>query len=199
MPDEIEARLRREWENAVPVPLPDTARLVERAAPEHASRRAALAELDDARRLCAELRGHIEGNASEAVRATPGWTVREVIAHLASWAMRTRQELAATLEDAGGLEVIHFDRDGGPRMWNQREVDARAGRTVGMLFEELDDEWNRVAGLLATAPEGLVAEVVELPRTAGDPAAPWRMPLISMVIGACWHTRYHLQRLSRLI
>ena len=59
-------------------------------------------------------------------------------------------------------------------------------------------QWTRIAGFVATAPEAQLRGVVELPRTAGDPPAPWAMSVAAMVLGSCWHARYHLARLEHL-
>jgi hypothetical protein len=198
MATDIEARLGLEWEalGAGHLPLADA--VVEHAALENASRRAALVELEDVRLSCAALRGHVEERGSGSILATSRWTVREVIAHLASWAMRTRQELESLVEGTPPLEAIHFERDGGPRTWNQRQVDARNGHSTDALFDELDAEISRTADVVVGLPQQLLWQVAELPRTSGDPPARWRLPIVAMILGSCWHMRHHVARLERL-
>jgi hypothetical protein len=198
MATDIEVRLGLEWESLAGAHLPMVDSIVENGAPEKVSRRAALVELEDVRLSCAELRTHIEGSGSDGILATSRWTVREVIAHLASWAMRTRHELESLVDGSPLLETIHFEREGGPRAWNQRQIDIRHGRSTAALFGELDTEISQIADVVISVREQLLRQVAEVPRTSGDPSVPWRIPVVAMVIGSCWHMRYHLARLERL-
>jgi hypothetical protein len=197
MPSDTEARLRLEWDSMDAAPLPHADTIIEQAAPERASRRAVLVELEDVRLSLTDLRTHIEASGRDSILATSRWTIRELIAHLAAWAMRTRQELESLVGDKPPLETIHFEPDGGPRAWNQREVDARNGRSTRALFDELDTEIGQIADVVATAPQQFLAQVAKLPRTSGNPPAQWRMTVAAMIIGSCWHIRYHLARLER--
>jgi mycothiol maleylpyruvate isomerase-like protein len=205
---DIEARLIADWEEICravpPAPLRPgsgqaAARVVELSAPEHASRVALVAELEDLRRQCVDLRDAIEQAGATATLATSSWTVRDVVAHLASWAMETRHETEVLLDHGTFDYTIHFEQQGGPRVWNQREVDARAGATAAALFDELDRETQRLDDLVLEAPAAAFEEVVTLPRTSGDPPAAWRMPLAAMIAASCWHARLHLGQLEEIL
>jgi hypothetical protein len=159
-----------------------------------------LAELEDLRLSFIELRDVLERHdAAAGARATTRWTVRDVVAHLASWAMETRREAEILLAGQPFDYTIHFEREGGPRAWNQREVDARAPRTLGELFDELDQDTARTADLILDAADEAFSAVATLPRTSGEPAAPWRMPLGAMVLGSCWHARLHVRALESVV
>ena len=197
MAADLDTRLGLEWEGVALTAVPDVQRIVENAAHDVASRRALLVEVEDVRLSCAELRADLAANDTTARLATSRWTVRQVIAHLASWATRTRVELESFRDGTTGLDEIHFEPEGGPVVWNQREVERREGRGVNSLFDELDADWSTIAELIAGAPAALLRRTVDLPRTSGSPRVPWRMPIAAMIIGSCWHTRYHLSQLLR--
>lgn len=199
-PEDLHDRLIGEWQQAATsMPRVTAAQVAERAAPEHASRVAVLAELEDLHLSFVELHELMRSRPVAGVRATSRCDVRDVVAHLASWAMETRRE-AETLLAGGGFDyTIHFEREGGPRAWNQREVDARARRTPAELFDELDRETMRTMELMIEASDEAFRAVAALPRTSGDPAEPWRMPLGAMVLMSCWHARLHLRPLEQLL
>ncbi len=64
----------------------------------------------------------------------PGWTRRDVLAHIASNELRVHARLRSAVGrgDEAELKAIN-DIDG----WNQREVEARRGRSVPELVDEL--------------------------------------------------------------
>lgn len=61
----------------------------------------------------------------------------------------------------------------------------RAGAAADDLFGRVDD--------------AEIAREVELPRTIGDPPAPWRRTIGAMILTSCWHARLHLTRLEQLL
>jgi hypothetical protein len=198
MTTDVESRLLAEW-TALPAGSGDSEGIGDAAAPDRASRRQVLVELEDVRLSFEELRQPVEDTPLGMRPATGQWTVVQLMAHLASWARRTRIELESLTSGTMPLETIHFEREGGPRAWNQREVDARAAWTTAMIFEELDREVILVADIVARLPVDQLHGVVELPRTSGEPPEPWRLSLAAVVLGSCWHSRYHLARVAPLI
>jgi hypothetical protein len=67
-----------------------------------------------------------------------------------------------------------------------------------MVCDEIDSELTQVAEKVAHLPDDQLHGVVELPRTSGEPAEPWRRSIAAMVLMSCWHIRYHLVRLGRI-
>jgi hypothetical protein len=191
---ELRREPRREapGDRAAMPPVPAAA-IMEAAAPERITRQALLAELEDLRLLFQDLRVALATPEAKTARLTSDWTALDVVAHLASWAAETRRETESLLAGTAMPYAIHFEREGGPRAWNQREVDERAHVGLSELVEELDRETERVAELVVTAPA--LETVVELPRTSGSPPQRWRMPIGAMIAASCWHARLHLRRL----
>ena len=75
--------------------------------------------------------------------ANPGWTVQDVVAHLAS-AERGHVQVVRALLDDQGLESASFDLDA----FNEREVAARRNRSLADLLEELADGRRETLALL---------------------------------------------------
>jgi hypothetical protein len=169
--------------------------VMEAAAPERTSRVALLAELEDLRLTFQDLRHALASPEAKTAGVTGRWTALDVVAHLASWAVETRREMERLLARIPFDYAIHFEAEGGPRAWNQREVDDRAELGLSELVDELNTETERLVDLVLNAPAAALEEVVELPRTSGEPPQRWRMPLGAMVLGSCWHARLHLRRL----
>jgi hypothetical protein len=191
---DIEGAIARELHGA-DVPPIDVKAVAAAAGPDRASRVAIMAELEDVRLLIEELREGYALPERKAARVTSAWSALDVIAHLASWAAETRREAESLLAGERLDYIIHFEREGGPRAWNHREVEARAARGLGELIDELNDETTRLIDLVIDAPRRSLESVVELPRTLGEPPQRWVMPLGAMILASCWHSRLHLRRL----
>jgi len=198
MADDIQVRLSAEWGAAVASGrTPEIAGVRAAAAPELASRAAAVAELEETRLLVAGLRESLETRRDEQRLVTRQWTIRDVVGHLASWARETRCEIETLGRGQTFDYTIHFEREGGPRAWNQREIDARVGRSVWQLFDEFDAETSRLAELAVSLSEDEFQGRMELPRTSGEPPSPWRLGLAPLLVQTCWHVRYHLTAIER--
>ena len=201
MTTDLETRLDVEWRALQRGDAGSRQRIVDAAAPDGASRRAVLVELEDVRWSCRDLERQFDETGLGSTKATGRWTAVEVAAHLASWAKRTREELEALTGGGRELETIHFEplAAGGPRTWNQGEVDARQGWSAAMVFGEIDSELTRVAEIVLRLPESQLHGIAELPRTSGEPAQPWRFSLAAMLLMTCRHTRYHLRQIARSV
>lgn len=198
MADDIEVRLSDEWGAAVASGrAPEIAGIRTAAALEFASRAAVVAELEETRLIVAELRESLETRRDEQRLVTRQWTIRDVVGHLASWARETRSEIDTLGRRATFDYTIHFEREGGPRAWNQREIDARVGRSLQQLFDEFDAETSRLAELAVSQSEDEFRRPLELPRTSGQPPIPWRLGLAPLLLQTCWHVRYHLTAIKK--
>lgn len=74
----------------------------------------------------------------EPCAATPGWTYRDVLAHVASNELRVHARLRVILGEADPSSLAPFQA---VDEWNQQQVEARRDRTVRELVDEL--AWNR--------------------------------------------------------
>ena len=76
----------------------------------------------------------VPDNAWDQPSPEPGWTRRDVLAHIASNELRVHARLRSIFGQADNAELKAInDIDG----WNQREVEARRGRSVPDLMDEL--------------------------------------------------------------
>lgn len=198
MADDIQTRLSMEWSTAITSSTTGTLAAIQKAAAsELASKAAVLAELEDTRLLVRELRDSLEVRHEVRRKVTGQWTVRDVVAHLASWACETRHEIETVRQGRAFDYTIHFERDGGPRAWNQREIETRGTRSVRELFEEFDAETSLLQEIVVSLPEDELRAEIELPRTAGEPPVPWRIGLAALLVRSCWHVRYHVSAIER--
>jgi hypothetical protein len=195
---DFDARLVAEWQDtsrSAVVPWPSE--VMAHGGPDHASRTAVIAELEEVRVLVEEVVESLDPDRAMRL-ATRLWTVLDVLAHLASWARQTRVEVEQLLSDQSFDEMIHFGVNG-PHVWNQREVDARREHTPAQLLAEIDAEHQRLIELITGIPETEMRRVVDLPRTIGELRTAWRMPLSAMIVMTCWHARGHLRGIKKLI
>ena len=128
---------------------------------------------------------------------TSAWTLKDLLAHLASWAGEFRREVEMA---AGGqafdyaipyaLSVI------GPNQWNQVEVEKRAEKSLDEIFQEFETETTRLQDLVIELSEPALASESEFPLApSGDPAALWRGNSAQIVLMKCVHDRYHMGRI----
>ena len=136
---DFDARLVAEWQDTSrSAVVPSPSEVMARGGPDHASRTAVIAELEEVRVLVEEVVESLDADRATRL-ATRLWTVLDVLAHVASWAHETRVEAERLLSDQSFDEMIHFGVNG-PHVWNQREVDARRGHTPAQLLAEIDVE-----------------------------------------------------------
>ena len=86
-----------------------------------------VAALAEVRLRFAELAPEAERRASDTI--TRLWTMRELVAHMASWATEFVREVSIASRGEPFDYTIQFPMPVGPTVWNQREVDGRATRS----------------------------------------------------------------------
>jgi len=106
----------------------------------------------------------IEGLA-EADWETPGvcgvWSVKNIIAHLASYEHMLVEVLTSFL---GGGPTPYLDRMGqGPVLFNDDEVDRRKNKTVGETLAEYNDTQAQTMALVAQIPAETIRQTGALP------------------------------------
>lgn len=112
----------------------------------------------------ATFKGSLEGLA-EADWTKPGacgyWSVRDIVAHLASYELVLVDVLSGFL--GGGptpyLDKMKADYAG----FNDKEVEARKGLTVAETIAEYDAAYAKVAGLIVQIPVATLQQVGTLP------------------------------------
>jgi hypothetical protein len=136
--------------------------------------------------------------ADQGQRITSEWTLKDLIAHVASWAgeLRTQAEILA-----GGTGVgyqILFEEVGGPRSWNAEKVEVRRSQSLEELVGEIERETVRFQDLLFEV--GIPALLTERPigiARAAAPGQPWIRSIAGLVEMRCFHERHHMTRITQ--
>lgn len=197
---DLERTLTIEWEAFVAAVQPDP-RLAASIATGgvRISRSLIWADLEDVRLAMAEL--HSAAGSEHARRlATSRWTVKDVVAHLASWAAEFRRQVETVASKKPFDYLITFTPKIGPTAWNAREVDRRRELPLEACVEEFSEETARLQGLALALPDAVLFGEAELPQTAdGRPESRWRTQLGDLMLMKCRHDRYHLDRLREVL
>jgi hypothetical protein len=172
-----------------PLALPPQQRLPHRPT-------ALFAELEDVLVACRELRTMmLQKYANRYVN--PGWTLRELLAHLASWAREFRHEVETVFRGNAFDYAIPFALSVvGPNRWNEEQVRARGERSFEEILDELVNETERLQVLVLEIPEGSLYRMTTFPHApSGDPEARWEGSSAQVILGKCQHDRYHLAQI----
>lgn len=160
---------------------------------------ALFAELEDVCQAWRELQAavHLEDYADRFVNTA--WTLKQLLAHLASWAREFRQEVERAVRGETFDYAIPFALSVvGPNQWNQAEVEKRAEKSLPALLEEFEQETRRLQDLVLELPEDSLAAETQFPLApSGDPAALWRGSSAQIVLMKCIHDRYHIGHIQR--
>jgi uncharacterized damage-inducible protein DinB len=202
MPEEIGARLTREWRELLetiaspetgPLDLPLERRMA-------VSRAALIAQLEEVREEWRSLRALID--AETAARfANAGWTLKELLAHLSSWAKEFRSQIETVSRTESFDYAIPFAMSIlGPNQWNQREVEARRERTLEEVFREFDEESEKLEDLVVEMEESALYRPTPFPLApSGNPAERLPIPPAMVISGKCLHDHYHFAQIRKLL
>ncbi len=202
MADEIGARLEREWRALLeamapsgrsPLDLPPDRRMA-------ASRVALLAELEEVREEWKLLQNTIDEETSVRF-ANAGWTLKELLAHLASWAREFRSQIETVSRKERFDYAIPFAMSIlGPNEWNQREVESRRERSLEEIFREFDEETGRLQDLVVEMEEPVLYQPTPFPLApSGNPVERLPAPPVMVISGKCVHDRYHFAQIRKLL
>ena len=156
------------------------------------------AELEEVRALWRGLRrAGLSRHARKYVNA--GWTLQDLLAHLASWAAEFRQqaETIAAGRDFDysipfALSVI------GPNAWNEERVEALRGLSLKAVLDQFDDETRRLQDLVLSLPREVLLKPATLPLSpSGDPRSPVPGNVAMVASAKCTHDRHHIGQISR--
>ncbi len=128
---------------------------------------------------------------------TTAWTLKDLLAHLASWAREFRQEVETAARGGAFDYAIPFALSVvGPNQWNQVEVERRKQHTLQETFREFESETRRLQDLVLALPASALLSESAFPLApSGDPAALWRGSGLQITLMKCMHDRYHLGRI----
>jgi len=177
-----------DWLRTMPPPLP--------------SRPAALfAELEDTRRHWLELREWqgLREHAESMVNA--GWSYKDLLAHLASWAVEFHRQIVTAAEGREFDYEIPFQPKVGPTDWNAIEVARRREMSLDEIFDQFDAAFAASQELVLALPPAQLTATVRFPIRMGPEPLVGNIPRI--VAMKCWHNHYHFaqirQRLGALL
>jgi len=199
---DVERTLNDEWHTFVDTgqPNPDLAVTTVEARGNRITRPLLWAELEDVRLAFAELHAALDEESKVDAPATTLWTVKDVVAHLASWATEFKRQIETVAARATFDYLITFTPRVGPTEWNARELDRRRAMSLDDRFRELDAATARIQELALSLPDDLLFTAAELPQTPdGRPESRWRTRLADLMLMKCWHDRYHLDRLQEVL
>ncbi|MGH9789636.1 MAG: DinB family protein [Candidatus Acidiferrales bacterium] len=154
---------------------------------------ALFAELEDVRREWQELREWPKLREHGESHVNPGWTYKDLLAHLASWAEEFYHEVAAVAGGEAFDYEIPFEPKVGPTEWNAREVARRRAMSLDEIFDQYDDASARLQRMvIELAPQRLLSEARFPIRMGADPL----VESIARIAGIkCWHDRYHFAQI----
>jgi hypothetical protein len=194
----IDDRLAEDWTDLLArLPEPDVPR-------PHGARRplrapAVYAELEDLRLLVAELRAdpRLEAGAERYLNAS--WTLKDLMAHLASWVAETRREAeTAARGDRFDYAIPYALSVIGPNEWNAVEVEKRRPESLAGILAEYDGEVEQLQDLVLGLPDEALNRPQPFPLApSGDPAALWTGTVGQIVVAQTMHQRYHLGQVQR--
>jgi hypothetical protein len=202
MPEETAARLELEWRELLessaipetgPLDLPPDRRVA-------ISRTALLAQIEEVRDEWKSLEALIDEEAA-ARFVNAGWRLKELLAHLASWAKEFRSQVEAVSRGQSFDYAIPFALSiVGPNEWNEREVEARRERTLVEIFREFEQEAESLEDLVIAMEDSVLYRPAPFPiAPSGNPAERMPVPPAIIVSGKCLHDRHHFAQIRKLL
>jgi hypothetical protein len=157
------------------------------------------AELEETRELWRELLDMIELDSCSGRFITSAWTLKDLVAHITSWAAELRYQAEAAAHGQSfdyaipyALSII------GPNEWNRIEVEKRRNLSLPELLQELNQQSVNLEDLvLELSEEELHADRLFAMAPNGDPSTRWKGTIGQIVLMKCSHERYHLDRIRQ--
>ena len=134
--------------------------------------------------------------ADQGELITSEWTLKDLTAHVASWAGELRAQAEILAGGAGVGYQILFEEVGGPRSWNAEKVEMRRSQSLEELISEIERETVRFQELLdAVDTPALSTERPIGIASAAAPERPWIRSIAALVEMRCFHERHHMNRI----
>lgn len=166
------------------------------------SRIALLALLEEVRDEWRGLRRRVEADPETAERfVNAAWTLKELLAHMASWAVEFRREVETVHEGERFDYAIPYAMGVfGPTEWNEVEVRKRDEATLEAIFDEYAQESERLEDLVVRVNDAVLYGAQTFPLApSGDPEALLQGPTAFIVFAKCIHDLHHIAQIkSRL-
>jgi hypothetical protein len=196
--DEVRAQLARDWRALLqrsssgrgnPLDLSPERRLA-------LSRLALYAQLEELREEFRALSELVDEELGGRF-VNAGWTLKELLAHLASWAKEFRQQVETVSRHQRFDYSIPFAMSvRGPTEWNAVEVEKRRERSLPQIFDEYEQETGRLQELVLSMDEADLHRGQEFPAApTGRPEGRWQGPSAVVVAGKCMHDRHHIAQI----
>ena len=124
------------------------------------------------------------------------WTLKDLMAHVASWAAELRAQAEILAGGTGVGYQILFDEIGGPRSWNVEKVELRRRRLLEEVIGEIERETIRFQDLLfeVDIPALLTKHPIGI-ALAATPGEPRIRSIAGLVEMRCIHERHHMNRI----
>lgn len=159
---------------------------------------ALFARLEEVREGWVALRAAIRPDDDERY-VNAAWTLRDLVAHVASWAKEFRHEVE-TVVSGGSFDyaIPYVMTVMGPNEWNEQQVRARDFQSLDASFDELDAETVRLQELVLEISEEQLYGPAAFPLApSGDPNATWKGPSAFIVAAKCEHDRHHIAQIKK--
>ena len=134
--------------------------------------------------------------ADQGELITSEWTLKDLTAHVASWAGELRAQAEILAGGTGVAYQILFEEIGGPRSWNAEKVEMRRAQSLQELVGEIERETVRFQDLLyeIDIPTLMTEHPIGIAPT-GVPGQPWIRSIAGLVDMRCFHDRHHMNRI----
>jgi hypothetical protein len=134
--------------------------------------------------------------ADQGELITSEWTLKDLMAHVGSWAVEFRSQAGILAAGMGVGYQILFDEIGGPRSWNPEKVAIRRSQSLDELVGEIERETVRFQDLLyeIDIPTLITERPIGIAPT-GAPGQPWIRSIAGLVDMRCFHDRHHMNRI----
>src|SRR5262245_17226590 len=188
--DHIDMQLQHEWSQLLGKIIPP-ARPVIRLSPE-----TLWIQLENLLLEWRELWSSEWFSVDQGELITSEWTLKDLIAHVASWTSEFRSQAEILAGGSGVGYRILFEEVGGPRSWNAEKVELRRSQSLQELLGEIERETVRLQALLFEVgiPVLLTERPIGIAATAA-PGQPWIRSIAGLVEMRCFHERHHMTRI----
>lgn len=192
----IERELTTEWADLLASPARPAAEMLPRVTAPRVSKPMLSAALEEVLFRFGELLPEAGLRASGTI--TSLWTMKDLVAHMASWATEFVREVDIASRGEPFDYTIQFPMPAGPTAWNHREVERRGARS----FDDCAREF--AAGTLGLQQRALALPEAVLSRRTAFPLTPdgraetrWQVRIADLVLMKTDHDLYHIGRIER--